>query len=303
MNTPIKLAGFALGLVAVFGAAVGLGSAVGPVGPAVADAADGHDMGAEAAGDHDDGGHVSSATDLPAGLTISDRGYTLDLAEPVLPAGSATPVEFRVLGPDGEAVTDYDVDHDVDLHLIAVRRDLSGFQHVHPELGADGVWRVPVALDPGTWRLFADFTPTALGENLTLGADLSVPGEYSPAPLPAESVTAEVDGFTVVLTGSLEPGQESELTLSISRDGRPVTDLEPYLGASGHLVVLRDGDLAYLHAHPVDEAAGESGPHVRFATTVPSAGAYRLFLDFQHGGVVRTAAFTVAAGPQEGAHG
>ena len=301
MNTPLKLAGFALGLVAVFGAAAGLGSVVGPIGPAsVAAAADAHGMGTEAAG-HDDGGHETSATDLPAGLTMSDRGYTLDLAEPVLPAGSATPVEFRVLGPDGEAVADYDVDHDVDLHLIAVRRDLSGFQHVHPELGPDGVWRVPLALDPGSWRLFADFTPTALGENLTLGADLSVPGEYSPAPLPAESQTAEVDGFTVVLTGSLEPGQESELTLSISRDGRPVTDLEPYLGAFGHLVVLRDGDLAYLHAHPVDEGAASAGPHVRFATTAPSAGDYRLFLDFKHDGVVRTAAFTASA--HEEVHG
>jgi len=154
--------------------------------------------------------------------------------------------------------------------------------------------------------LFADFTPTALGENLTLGADLSVPGAYAPAPLPAETLTAEVDGFTVVLTGALEPGEESELTLSVSRDGRPVTDLQPYLGAFGHLVVLRDGDLAYLHAHPVDEADGAtatSGPHVRFATTAPSAGDYRLFLDFKHDGVVRTAAFTVSAGAHEESHG
>jgi hypothetical protein len=259
-------------------------------------------MGTEPTGDHDDGEHDASAADLPAGLTVSDSGYTLALAERALPGGSDTPVEFRILGPDGAAVTDYDVDHDVDLHLIAVRRDLSGFQHVHPELGTDGVWRVPLALDPGTWRLFADFTPTALGENLTLGADLAVPGEYAPAPLPAPSVTAEVDGFTVVLTGSLEPGRESGLTLSISRDGFPVTDLQPYLGAFGHLVVLREGDLAYLHAHPVDEAGGAEaapGPHVRFATTVPSAGTYRLFLDFKHDGVVRTAAFTVSAG----AHG
>jgi hypothetical protein len=67
--------------------------------------------------------------------------------------------------------------------------------------------------------------------------------------------------------------------------------------------VLRDGDLAYLHAHPVDEAAGTSGPHVRFATTAPSARDYRLFLDFKHDGVVRTAAFTVAAGAHEESHG
>jgi hypothetical protein len=305
MNTPLKLAGFGLGLVAAFGAALGVGNAVGPVGPAAESTSSGeHAMGAEPAAGHDDGAaHEAPAADLPAGLTVSESGYAFDLAEPALPAGSATPVAFRVLGPDGGPVTEYDVDHDVDLHLIAVRRDLSGFQHVHPELGPDGVWRIPLALDPGAWRLFADFTPTALGENLTLGADLAVAGEYSPAPLPAESMTAEVDGFTVVLTGSLEPGRESDLTLSISRDGRPVTDLQPYLGAYGHLVVLREGDLAYLHAHPTDGPGGATaapGPHVRFATTAPSAGTYRLFLDFQHGSVVRTAAFTVAAAHEEG---
>ncbi|TQN42252.1 hypothetical protein FHU33_1647 [Blastococcus colisei] len=306
MNTPLKLAGFGVALVAAFGAAVGIGSVVGPVGPTAEAAADEHDMGPGPAAGHDDAGHETASTDLPGGLVVSRSGYTLELAERSLPAGGATPVAFRVLGPDGEAVTDYDVDHDVELHFIAVRRDLTGFQHVHPELGQDGTWRVPLALDPGAWRLFADFTPTALGENLTLGADLAVPGEFVPAPLPAESVTAEVDGFTVVLTGSLEPGRESELTLSVSRDGVPVTDLEPYLGAFGHLVVLRDGDLGYLHAHPVDEPGGAPpvpGPHVRFATTAPSAGSYRLFLDFQHDGVVRTAAFTVDTGAHEEGHG
>jgi hypothetical protein len=299
MNTPLKLAGFGLGLVAAFGAAVGVGSVVGPIGPAVQSSADDHgmDTGAEA------GGHDGAATHeagLPAGLTVSESGYTLELTERSMPAGTATPVAFRIVGPEGGPVTEYDVDHDVDLHLIAVRRDLTGFQHVHPELGADGVWRVPLALDPGAWRLFADFVPSALGEKLTLGADVAVPGEYAPAPLAAESLTAEVDGFTVVLTGGLEPGRESELTLSVSRDGRPVTDLQPYLGAYGHLVVLRDGDLAYLHAHPLAEPGGgapAAGPDVRFATTAPSAGTYRLFLDFKHDSVVRTAAFTLTSTP------
>jgi hypothetical protein len=302
MNTPLKLAGFGLGLVAVFGAALGIGTATGPVGGASETSAAGEhgDMAGEAeAGSHDDDGAHPAATaaQLPAGLLVSEDGYTLDLADRSLPAGPATPVAFRVLGPDGLPVTGYDVDHDVDLHLIAVRRDLAGFQHVHPELGPDGVWRVPLALEPGAWRLFADFTPSGLGENLTLGADLAVAGEYVPAPLPAESLTAEVDGYTVVLSGQLEPGRESELTLSVSRNGRPVTDLQPYLGAYGHLVALRDGDLAYLHVHPAEEAHGvpaAPGPHARFLTTAPSAGTYRLFLDFRHGSVVRTAAFTVA---------
>jgi hypothetical protein len=289
MSTPLKIATFALGLVAVFGAALGVGAAVGPVGPvgtAAVGGMAGHD---EATGGHD-AGH------LPAGLEVTQDGYTLALADDALPAGAATPVAFRILGPDGRPVTGYDRSHDEALHLIAVRRDLSGFQHVHPALGADGVWRIPLALTSGTWRLFADFVPADDGENRILGADLAVAGTYSPTPLPAASTTAQVDGYTVRLDGALLPGEESELTLSVSRDGHPVTDLQPYLSAYGHLVVLRDGDLAYLHVHPTGEPGDgttQPGPDVTFRTAAPSAGTYRLFLDFRHGDVVRTAEFTM----------
>jgi hypothetical protein len=302
VNTPLRLAGFALGLVAVFGAAVGLGSAVGPVGPTSTAAADaGHPD--EEAGHGDEDAHGAGAVipaaeaEQPAGLMVSEDGYSLDLAAGVLPAGDATPLAFRVLGPDGHPVEAYEESHEQELHLIAVRRDLSGFQHVHPVLGADGVWTTPLALTPGSWRVFADFVPAADGENRILGADVAVAGAFTPVPLPAGSRTSEVDGYTVTLDGDLSAGAESELTLSVSRDGRPVTDLQPYLGAYGHLVALRGGDLAYLHVHPADD--GEAGPGIRFFTTAPSAGTYRLFLDFKHGSVVRTAAFTVAATAHE----
>ena len=85
--------------------------------------------------------------------------------------------------------------------------------------------------------------------------------------------------------------------LSVSKGGRPVTTLQPYLGAYGDLVALRTGDLAYLHTHVVGTAGAADddtgGPDLAFATTFPTAGTYRLFLDFRAGGVVRTAAFTV----------
>ena len=291
MNTPLKLAGFALGLVAVFGAAVGVGHAVGPLGPASGSPASGHDM-------VEDEAHAA-ATALPAkGLLVTQDGYTLDLAAAALPAGPATPLAFRILGPDGEPVTAFDDSHEEDLHLIAVRRDLSGFQHVHPALASDGTWTTPLALTPGTWRLFADFVPSADGENRTLGADLAVPGAYDPTPIPSESRTAEVDGYTVSLHGDLVPGEESDLSFQVSTGGRPVTDLQPYLGAYGHLVVLRAGDLAYLHVHPAGEPGDgvtEPGPDVSFLSTAPSEGTYRLFLDFRHGDAVHTAAFTVEA--------
>jgi hypothetical protein len=300
VNTPLKLAGFALGLVAVFGAAVGIGDAIGPVGTAAEPATSDHD-------DMASGGHDETAMDdaaPPAGLMVSEDGYTLALDGAAAPAGPATPLAFRILGPDGAAVVAFDDSHEEAMHLIAVRRDLSGFQHVHPTLDADGVWRVPLALTPGSWRVFADFTPSADGENRTLGADLAVAGAFAPEPLPAESRTAEVDGYTVVLTGDLEPGTESPLTLSISRAGRPVTDLQPYLAAYGHLVVLRAGDLAYLHVHPTGEPGSGNlvpGPNLDFAATTPSAGTYRLFLGFRHGDVVHTAAFTVTTSEGDGA--
>jgi hypothetical protein len=309
MSTPLRLAAFALGLVAVFGAAVGVGAAVGPVDSVVEEPA--HDMAAdpEAGGhgdDEADGGGHAAADALPAGLQISEGGYTLALDAPELPAGAAVPLSFRVLGPDGHAVTAFDVEHEEDLHLIAVRRDLSGYQHVHPELSPDGTWRVPLDLTPGAWRLFADFVPSADGEDRVLGADLAVAGAYAPEPLPTPVATSDVDGYTVALVGELVPGEESELDLTVTRGGVPVTDLQPYLGAAGHLVALRAGDLAYLHVHPVDSrddgATATAGPTVRFATTAPSAGTYRLFLDFKHGDVVRTASFTVAAGPHEEVH-
>ncbi len=296
MNTPTRLGAYTLGLVAVFGAAAGVGSAVGPVGAAVEDTATHGESHAESPVDA--GAPRSSAAPLPGGLQVSQDGYTLDVARD-LPAGTATPVSFRVLGPDGQPVTAYDESHEEDLHLIAVRRDTTGFQHVHPQLAADGTWSVPLELTAGSWRLFADFDPAGADAALTLGTDVAVAGEYAPQPLPAPASTAEVDGYTVTLDGDLVPGEESELTLSVSRDGQPVTDLQPYLAAYGHLVALRDGDLAYLHVHPAGEPGDgttEPGPDVTFYATAPSAGDYRLFLDFKHGDVVRTAEFTVRAG-------
>jgi hypothetical protein len=185
------------------------------------------------------------------------------------------------------------------MHLIVVRRDTTEFRHVHPEMAPDGTWTVPLMLPAGgSYRAFADFVPTG-GPGTTLGVDLAVPGAFEPVEH-APSRTAQVDGYTVELTGELVPGQASPVTLTVSKDGRPVTDLQPYLAAYGHLVALREGDLAYLHVHPEGEPGDgrtPAGPGIEFVAEVPSAGTYRLFLDFQHDGAVRTAEFTVPTGP------
>jgi hypothetical protein len=287
MRTPVRLAATALGLSAVLGAGWGVGALAGPVGaaPPPSHTADAGHAGADS---HE---AAPAEHDLPAGLAVSADGHTLDLADDALPAGDAVPLSFRLLGPDGAPVTAYETVHEQDLHLVVVRRDLSGYQHLHPVLAPDGTWTTPVALTPGAWRVIADSTPTAHGEGLVLGADLAVGGTAEPVPLPAPSPTAEVDGYTVTVDGDLAAGEESEVVVTVARDGVPVTDLQPYLGARGHLVALRAGDLGYLHVHPT----AATGAEVRFAVEVPAAGDHRLFFDFRHGDVVRTAAVTVAA--------
>ena len=291
MRTATRVAATLVGAAAVLGAGWGAGALAGPVGQPPAPATAGHADEEHADEQHGGSEAPAAVPDLPAGLAVSAEGHTLDLADDALPAGAAVPLSFRVLGPDGAPVTAYDTVHEQDLHLVVVRRDLTGYQHVHPTLAPDGTWTTTVALQPGSWRVLADSTPTDLGSGLVLGADLAVGGAWEPVPPPAPSATAEVDGYTVALDGDLVAGQESEVVLTVTRDGVPVTDLQPHLGARGHLVALRAGDLGYLHVHPT----GGSGAEVRFAVRVPAAGDHRLFLDFRHGDVVRTAAFSLTA--------
>ena len=299
MNTALKIGGYTLVLVAVFGAAMGIGAAVTPAATSAATSSpetESHtDMSATTSAP------TADAVPLPGGLMVTENGYTLRLTDRTLPPGPQVPLRFQILGPDGAPVTGYQTEHDKDLHLIAVRRDLSHFQHVHPVLDAEGTWSVPVDLSAaGEYRVFAGFTPTGHDGGLVLGADLAVPGTYEPVPLPEPVTVVEVvDGYQVTLAGDLVPGQASELTLTVSRDGVPVTDLEPYLAAYGHLVALRAGDLAYLHVHPAGapgDGVTPAGPGITFYATAPSNGDYRLFLDFRHAEVVRTAEFTVHAG-------
>lgn len=298
MTAAARLVGFVVGLAVVFALALGLGRVAGPVGePAAAQEGTSDDTNGGHDGHDAEAGDSGSAADVPGGLMISRDGYALRLTSPTAPAGQDVPVAFTVVGPNGKPVTAYDVEHEKQLHLIAVRRDFTGFQHVHPTIAADGTWTTALDLEPGTWRLFADFKATG-AEALTLGADLGVPGAAALADPVNETRTVHVDGYTVSVTGDLVAGRDAKLTLAVSKDGKPVTDLEPYLGAYGHLVALREGDLAYLHVHPDGEPGDgrtPSGPDVVFHATIPSAGAYRLYLDFQHGGVVRTAPFAVTA--------
>ncbi|MDN3260237.1 hypothetical protein QWJ26_10530 [Streptomyces sp. CSDS2] len=301
MNTGLRITTYAAALAAAFGIAYGVGGGVGEISLRTESAAhDGH-PGATPGGKPAAGTGPAAA---PGGLQTSERGYTLDLKTPAVTAGRKTDLRFAVVrDATGRPLTAYQEEHTKELHLVIASRDLTHYQHLHPTRAADGTWSAPLTLPrAGVYRVFADFTPAG-GEGLTLGADLTASGAYTPAPLPAPATTAEVDGYRVSLRGRLSPGRDSELSLGVTRDGKPVRDLQPYLGAYGHLVALRSGDLGYLHVHPGGEPGDgrtRPGPDISFTTMAPSTGTYRLFLDFKHAGRVHTAAFTVRAGRPAG---
>jgi hypothetical protein len=289
MNTAVKLSAYGAALAVLVAGTYAVGTAVGTVPTPTAKQVEAAHAPRHDSPDQPTPQHGAE----PGGLASSRGGYTLVPDSPTLGFGT---LAFRITGPDGTPVTAFDESHEQRLHLIVVRRDTAGFRHVHPEMDAAGTWRVPLTVDAGgAYRAFADFTPTG-GEATTLGVDLFAPGMFEPV-THAESRTSTVDGYTVTLAGDLVPGATSPLRLTVTRDGAPVTDLQPYLGAFGHLVALRQGDLAYLHVHP-DGSPGDGvtapGPEVTFHAEVPTAGTYRLFMDFQVGGVVRTAEFTVS---------
>ena len=263
MTTSVRVGAFVAGLVALFAAAFGVGAVVDDGDAAVAKAAD---------------------------------DYVLRLSQSQADPGRQV-VRFAIDGAGGRPVTRFDVRHDKELHLIAVNGDFSGFQHVHPTMAADGTWSTELDLSSGRWRLYADFQPAGHA-NAVATADLTVGGDPARAPDFGTLRTTTVDGFTVTALGDLTAGAMSHLTFEISRDGVPVEDLQPYLGAYGHLVMLRATDMAYQHVHPED---GPAGPHVEFMAEAPTAATYHLYLDFQHDGVVHTAHFVVQAAPKPSA--
>lgn len=267
MSTPFRIGTFVAGLAAVFAAAFGVGRVADPDTTPVAD------HGTSSHGDE-------HATGEPA----AEGPLRLALTERELAPGEAT-VSFQIQDAAGDPVTSYDVEHEKELHLIALgSRELRDFQHVHPTRSADGTWTVRLQLAPGTsYRLYADGSTGGSGF-LATGEIFTSGQEPAPEPLPEPSTRDAVDGFEV----ELENG-DGEATLRVTRDGAPVA-LEPYLGALGHLVVIRVDDLEYLHVHP------EEGATPVFAVSGLAPGRYRYFFDFQVDGVVRTASFTFHAG-------
>ncbi|MFG2525885.1 hypothetical protein [Streptomyces sp. NPDC048527] len=248
-------------------------------------------------------GDMPGMDHMAAGNGLSDTkdGFRLTSKDVSLAAGKQAAYRFAVTGPDGKPVTAFAVDQTKRMHFYAIRSDLTGFQHIHPTMAADGTWTADLdTLAPGSWRMFASFTPNSRagkGTAFVLSRTVSVPGTAAKTPLPAAAKTAEVDGYTVTVKGEPMAGMEHPMTVTVTKDGKPITDLQPYLDTYAHLTAFHESDSTFAHLHPTTKVNGDhGGPELSFNAELPTSGNWRLFLQFQTGGKLHTAALTLNVG-------
>jgi hypothetical protein len=160
-------------------------------------------------------------------------------------------------------------------------------------MAPDGTWTAPLeAAAPGNYSAYTQFiTPDPSGKSvsLALSQQITIPGAATTAPLPPASSTTKTDGYTLTLQDHPMSGMAHPLT--VTKNGQPVTDLQPYLDTYAHLPAFHDGDLAFAHLHPQGTVNGDhGGPQLHVDTMFPKTGNGRLFLQFQTSGVLHTAA-------------
>jgi hypothetical protein len=233
--------------------------------------------------------------------------------------GQPVAIKFRVEA-DGAPLVDYDVVHEKKMHLIVVNQDYEDFQHVHPELDARGTFHLEdlVLNRPGRYYVYMDATPEG-SQQVLYRFNLEVEGQSQPARLSTDLTPKRVGDVQIALTTApqaLKVG-DAMLHFQLSREGKPVTDLVPFMGAMGHVVALGTGGKPFLHVHPLDghdmgahaghdmgEHAGHQGMdmssmpeakpgEVVFHASFPSPGFYKIWGQFQRGEEMLIAPFVV----------
>ena len=211
-------------------------------------------------------------------------------------SGKEEQISIQIQDNTGKPVEKFQVSHEKQMHLIVVNKDLSYFSHIHPEYKGKGLFQISTTFPSGgDFKLIADFIPEG-GDPKTESQWVKVAGDSPPAkPLqPDTTLTKVIDGKEVTLAfDKLQAGKELMMTFTINdaNTKQPITNLEPYLGAVGHVVILSADAEKYLHNHPLEEKA--TGPLAKFGTSFPSSGVYKIWGQFQHQGRTFIAPFTV----------
>lgn len=210
-----------------------------------------------------------------------------------LPAGQPTPATFH-LEQDGKRMGKLEPTHEKLMHLILVRDALDEFLHLHPEVSDDGQAKIDLTVaEPGLYQVYVDYQPTG-GQPGTARTTLTVAGDSRPAAelktnAPGEVVAGELSADIAITADADGKSQTITFRLKDRQTADPVKDLEPYLGAMGHLVVIQAATKAYIHAHPEHDTGATS--EVAFEVHPPASGQYAGWAQFQRGGAIVTVPF------------
>jgi len=253
-----------------------------------------HPSDSEAASGHAAAGHDNHHEHAAAGSSSKWQGL-FEFAESPVPN---EPADLRIRVQDRDRVTlkAYEMSHEKLMHLIVVNRELTHFDHLHPEPLERGAFGTTVHFPAdGSYKLFADFVPEG-GTGATVSDWIAVGEEEVAKPqlVPDLDQPKTAGHLEVSLSvSSLRAGEDAVLAFTVrdAESKEAITDLEPYLGAVGHVVIVSEDAEQYLHVHPMDERA--TRPEAAFSAVFPSGGNYKLWGQFQHRGEVFTVSFVV----------
>jgi hypothetical protein len=231
-------------------------------------------------------------------LAAAGDGFTLGVDRASVAPGRETTVELR-LSKDGSPAR-VTPTGGVPMHVYLVADDLGAFEHVHPTPTADCGWQVTVRPpSPGSYSLVAQFHPAGRADtdpDVVLARPLAAGTGDGAAALPVPARVADAGPYRVAMTGYAAAGGESLLTFTVSRDGKPVRTISPYVGEMAHVSAFRAGTPGFTHGHALQPLGPAGGPRLTVPLLFPGPGAYRVFVEFRADGAdgqVRTAAFTL----------
>lgn len=248
---------------------------------------------------------VADASASPTREPAKIKPYSLDLvATPRHPAaGEAVDLEIRVRlagSFEQREVVDFDIQHEKPMHLFVVSEDLADFAHEHPEPAGPGVFRLSHRFArPGRYRIFVDVAPRGAGAQV-LSTTLSVGGAAPAGPPAGPRAAADTRAALVLPEGGVPAGRTvTVIAMLTDAKGRPVRDLEPWLGAMGHLLLVHQDAATFAHAHPDDRerGVGKDG-RLPFLVRLPRLGSYKGWLQVQRKGKVETIELALEAVPR-----
>jgi len=263
---------------------------------------------------------------------VRDDGLEFRTVPEVVKAGQKSTLKLTVLRPEStDPIKSFELVHEKPYHLFVISQDMEYFQHIHPVLQPDGAWTIDVTLPkPGYYKILSDFLPSG-GSAQFLARGLVTEGyagdlSANSAHLVPDTPGRKVDGdLTVTVSydpGTFLAGQWGHINfhLTDTKTRQPVTDLQTYLGAFGHTLIMSEDMVDYVHSHPLNIVPGSDedgappifiippdadleslrgGPDVTFEGLMPKPGMYRAWTQFRRGDTIHTFASTFKVEPRE----